>query len=121
MNESAGTHRTRLDRRIQGGAREPVVPDDSRGFSQSNDFRVCSRIVRSDHRISAARYYAAAEKHYRPYRDFTVSPGSFGLSERLAHKFFVGWFHVAYSAFETNAYVTDPRLVVSRIWIGDVC
>jgi hypothetical protein len=87
LNHGSGAHAARLNGHVQGGIRQAVVADYSRGFAQHNNFRMCRGITIANGAIAGARQYSSFMHQHRADRHFTAGGRFARLRQCVLHKF----------------------------------
>jgi hypothetical protein len=89
VNHRSCTHRARLDGRVQGCAREPVIALGASGCAHRHDLGVRRRVARSDDGIATVTAHLIINHDDGPDRYFASVASGFGFQQRQPHKFFV--------------------------------
>ena len=97
LNQRAGTHRARFDRRVNVDARQPVIAELTGGLAQGDDFRVGSGIAVGASAVTADGDELAVVDNTSADRHLTAIFGFPSRVERLPHPVFIvrfrGSFH----------------------------
>ena len=89
LDQSARAHRARLDRRVNGNARQPVIPELTGGFAQRDDFSVSSWIAVSAGTISGYSDELIVVDNTNADRHLTAIFCLTGRGQRLPHPAFI--------------------------------
>ena len=89
LNQSAGAHRARFDRRVNINARQPVVAELTGGFAQRDDFSVSSGIAVSAGAISGDGEELVVVDNTSSDRHLTAIFRFTSRGQRLPHPAFI--------------------------------
>ena len=79
------THQAGLERDVEGGAGQPVVPGAARGPAQGHDLGVGGRVAAADRPVGARPEQPPLGHHHGADRDFLPRGGRAGEAERPSH------------------------------------
>jgi hypothetical protein len=86
LNHGAGAHGAWLNRHIQFGAREAIVPEPLRSFAERNHFGVRGGIAIGDGAVAGARDDLIVNYYYGADWNFATLGCSAGFVQRSAHE-----------------------------------
>src|SRR5438876_933603 len=85
VQQRAHTHQTRLDRNVQRGADQTVVPNMPGGLTQGLDLGVGSWVVERDRGVMTATNEHLVADHYCPHRDLARGFGASRFLQSRGH------------------------------------
>src|SRR5687768_1755915 len=91
LDQRSRTHRTRLDRRVNIEARQPVITELSGGLTKSDDFSVGSWIAVGAGAVSGNGNQGVATDNTRADRHLTATSSLLSRGQRLPHPLLISF------------------------------